>query len=211
MSALASQVVGFSIPADPESIRSVATQPPPVRALQQPAAAHHAWIVKLLCIEGPAILHMLWRMLGNEQDVLDAYQDCWCALASLPKPEGVRSGKAFAYRTASNIAVEMIRRKARRREHWSGVVASRPTQAQEDVETQDPAAAEQLREAISRLPQHLRNVVALRDMAKLTYKEVAGVLGIEPGTARVYRRQAVIRLAELFQEPHQHGHNDEPT
>jgi hypothetical protein len=34
----------------------------------------------------------------------------------------------------------------------------------------------------------------------MSYKEVARVLGIEPTTARVYRRHAVVKLAELLGE-----------
>lgn len=149
---------------------------------------------------------MLWKLLGNEQDVLDAYQDCWCSLAALAQPEGLRSARAFAYRTATNIAIEMIRRKARRRDHWGDVVQSRTRETQPvegvppggELPGEDPPV--DLRGAIARLPQHLQNVIVLRDLGRLSYKEVAKILGIEGGTARVYRRQAVVRLAEILHE-----------
>lgn len=164
---------------------------------RSPKKADHGWIVKLIQREGPSILRMLWKLLSNEQDVLDAYQDCWCSLAALPHPGDLRSAKAFAYRTATNIAIEMIRRQARRRGHWPAIVAERRNHEETDDEPEDDGV-EALRQAIPRLPQHLQNVIVLRDLGKMTYRELSQVLGIEPGTARVYRRQAVVKLAELM-------------
>jgi DNA-directed RNA polymerase specialized sigma24 family protein len=57
---------------------------------------------------------------------------------------------------------------------------------------------ERMREAICELPLHLRNVIILRDLAQLSYAVVANMLGIRMGTARLYRHQAVTRLADLM-------------
>ncbi len=211
MSSALSQPVGLSLvmpasdspaPAASSSVRTAAAAAVTPSATVQPrGVSRHAWIEKIICSDGSAILRMLWKLLGNEQDVLDAYQDCWCSLAALAQPEGLRSARAFAYRTATNIAIEMIRRKARRRDHWGDVVQSRTRETQPvdgPPPGEDPPV--DLRGAIARLPQHLQNVIALRDLGRLSYKEVAKILGIEGGTARVYRRQAVVRLAEILHE-----------
>ena len=64
-----------------------------------------------------------------------------------------------------------------------------------------PAATkEALRVAIAALPPHLASVVVLRDLQQLPYDEVGRTLGITPSTARVYRRHAVVKLAELLDE-----------
>lgn len=173
--------------------------PPPQESSLGYSPARHAWIERLMCSEGPAILRVLWKLLGNEQDVLDAYQDCWCSLAALPNPGNLRCGAAFAYRTAENIAIEMIRRRARRRGHWPAIVSTRG-RAESDPGREPSDPSDRLREAISRLPQHLRNVIVLRDFGGRSYKEISKLLGIEPGTARVYRRQAVLKLADLLHE-----------
>jgi RNA polymerase sigma factor (sigma-70 family) len=54
---------------------------------------------------------------------------------------------------------------------------------------------EALRRRIAQLPEHLRNVVALRDLAELSYAQVGKILGISAGTARVYRCKAIQLLA----------------
>lgn len=161
----------------------------------------YAWIVRIIETEGPAILRMLWRILGSEADVMDAYQDCFCKLAARKSEKDLTNAKAYAYRTATNIAIEMIRGRSRRRAHLPAVAAEQVNKAHsEPVEDVDARGFAGLREAIGRLPAHLGNVVVLRDLSRLPYEEVGRTLGIDPATARVYRRHAVVRLAELLGE-----------
>jgi len=157
------------------------------------------WIVALLRRQGPIVLTVLWRMLGSEQEVLDAYQTAVCHLAAKgPLGIGDNPGGYF-YRTAVNVAIDLIRARRRQQAHW-------PRLAQMRQQDTSPGAAavcgeremlERMKQAICELPRHLRNVVILRDLAQLPYAQVAKMLGIRPGTARLYRRQAVVQLASL--------------
>jgi RNA polymerase sigma factor (sigma-70 family) len=54
---------------------------------------------------------------------------------------------------------------------------------------------ETLRYYIARLPEHLRDVITLRDLGELSYGQVGRMLGITAGTARVYRCKAIQLLA----------------
>ncbi|UCE60214.1 MAG: RNA polymerase sigma factor [Phycisphaerales bacterium] len=145
---------------------------------------------------------MLWRLLGREADVLDAYQDCFCKLAHRRGGQtDITSARAYAYRTASNIAVELIRGRRRRQAHLPAIARARiEEQPDESHGLAAGEGIERLREAIAHLPAHLRNVIVLRDLSGLSYAEVGKTLGIEPATARVYRRHAVVKLAELLNE-----------
>ncbi|UCC32089.1 MAG: sigma-70 family RNA polymerase sigma factor, partial [Phycisphaerales bacterium] len=150
----------------------------------------HGWIARLIEREGPGILRMLWRLLGREQDVMDAYQDCFCKLAARGQGRDLASAKSYAYRTAANIAIEMLRVRKRRTAHWPAIVAQR-TDAQDaqpgnSGEEDTGGHLERLRDAIGQLPAHLRNVVVLRDLSRMPYNEVGRTLGIDPATARVY-------------------------
>ena len=161
----------------------------------------YGWVVRIIESEGPAILRLLWRILGSEADVMDAYQDCFCKLAARKSEKDLRSAKAYAYRTATNIAIELIRTRSRRRAHFPRVAAQRVRELSgEPAEGADEGRLTALRDAIGRLPAHLANVVVLRDLSRLSYEEVGRTLGIEPATARVYRRHAVVKLAELLGE-----------
>lgn len=158
-------------------------------------------VARLMEREGPGIVRMLWRILGREADVVDAYQDCFCKLITRPRGKKLRNEKAYAFRTAANIAIEILRSRKRQQEHWPRIVAHRT----KDGIVDDPSGGEPaeqrfaaLRETIAALPPHLRNVIVLRDLNRLSYEDVGQTLGIDPATARVYRRHAVVRLCEML-------------
>lgn len=158
-------------------------------------------VARLMEREGPGIVRMLWRMLGREADVMDAYQDCFCKLITRPFGKKLRNEKAYAFRTAANIAIEILRSRKRRQEHWPRIVADRTKNEMADDPLENDPAQERfaaLRETIAALPAHLRNVIVLRDLNRLSYEDVGKTLGIDPATARVYRRHAVVRLSEML-------------
>lgn len=161
-----------------------------------------AWLDRVIRRDGPGILRMLWRFLGSEQDVMDAYQDCFCKLAALSRSRIPKNARAYAYRTAMNIATELVRTRARRAAHRPAVeraAADRSDVSARSVEDDHAVGrAGALRDAMARLPRHLRDVVFLRDLSRWSYKQVGQTLGIGPATARVYRRHAVVKLAELM-------------
>lgn len=164
-----------------------------------PSRSEYGWVERVIRTEGAGILRMLWRLLGREQDVLDAYQDCFCKLTVCQDRNDLVNVRAYAYRTAANIAIEIIRTRARQAAHRPAIAKEHGRGADDgSVDEQDNAQFLQLREAIGELPTHLRNVVVLRDLSRMPYKEVGKTLGIEPATARVYRRHAIVKLAELI-------------
>ncbi len=187
----------------PQAIRALSAMMDPVTTDHTVEDFAHRWVLRLIETEGNGILRLLWRILGREQDVLDAYQDCFCRLAALPERPNLRCAKAYIYRTAANIAIEMIRARTRRRAHLPRIITERKPESEESIEsTTDSDRNEELRRRVANLPPHLRNVIVLRDLNRMSYQEVSRILGIDPATARVYRRHAVVRLAELFGGSH---------
>lgn len=161
--------------------------------------ARYEWITRLMEREGPAVLRLLWRLLRRESDVMDAYQDCFCKLAARGSSGDVRHARAYLFRTAANIAIEMIRVRRRHAAHWPALASARLSSGTApDAGDDTEPTHERLRAAIAQLPAHLRNVVILRDLSRLSYEQVGRTLGIEPTTARVYRRHAIVRLADLL-------------
>jgi len=164
-------------------------------------ADNQQWIVGLMRKQGLAVITLLWRMLGSEQDVLDAYQTAICRLTARGKHGLGRNPAGYFYRTASNAGIDILRARQRQRSHWQAVVdAERRRVARSGAVGgfDQRETLEQMRRAICELPPHLRNVIVLRELAELPYTQVARMLGIRVGTARLYRRQAIVRLAELM-------------
>ncbi|MBE0534958.1 MAG: RNA polymerase sigma factor [Phycisphaerae bacterium] len=160
------------------------------------------WVLTAMQKHGASLVMMLWRILGNEHDVCDAYQQTFLNLANYQqqdrrKPTNVQ---AFLYRTAANAAISMVRRKRRTEQSIETLTQTLPTEhtvdAGHDLDMQ--ALQSRLRSAVAKLPDYLREVVVLHELAELSYGEVSDILGIPAATARVYRCKAITLLAAIM-------------
>lgn len=165
----------------------------------QAADAGHAWVLPTMSHHGPGLLRLLWRILGNEQDVCDAYQDTFLRLAHAPHRPQSHALRGYLYRTATNVAISMIRRRKARQKTCRELAATPNAPAAPSVDYAADLDSSDLRLAmrtnIARLPEHLRTVVVLRDLGELPYQQVAEIMNISPATARVYRCRAIKILA----------------
>ena len=164
-------------------------------AVPEAVSKNQQWILSVMHKHGRELVTMLWRILGNEQDVCDAYQDTFLQLAHYEggqKPEYV---KAFIFRVANNVAISMLRRRVAERKRISKAIVTEKSLPSPAKELDSKYMQETLRCCISQLPEHLRNVVTLRDLAELSYTQIGKILGISAATARVYRCKAIQLLA----------------
>jgi RNA polymerase sigma factor (sigma-70 family) len=158
------------------------------------------WVLSAMQSLGPELITMLWRILGNEQDVCDCYQDTFLHLAHIEtgkKPSNIR---AYVFRSASNTAISILRRKLVEQKNLGRIAEKQKKQAPAGRELDSGSLQRQLRLNIAKLPENLRDVVALHDLAEFPYSQVAKILKITQGTARVYRHKAVQLLAVWMKE-----------
>ena len=154
-----------------------------------------SWVLSTMQSYGSELVTMLWRILGNEQDVCDAYQDTFLKLAHYNNNQKPQHIKAYVFRSASNTAISMLRRRAIEKRKLSEISTEEKTVHSAEKELDVKIMRESLRYYITKLPDHLRDVVTLRDLAELSYFQVARILGITETTARVYRCKAVQLLS----------------
>lgn len=164
--------------------------------------ASQQWILTAMQKHGQVLVTMLWRILGNEHDVCDAYQQTFLNLAHYQedgrtKPRNVQ---AFLFRTASNAAISMLRRKKRKEQSVQLLGAGKATQLDVDLahDLDVKLMQRRLRDAVAKLPEYLREVIVLHDLAGLSYQEVSKISGISAATARVYRCKAITLLASIM-------------
>jgi RNA polymerase sigma factor (sigma-70 family) len=164
--------------------------------------ASQQWILAAMQKHGQGLVTMLWRILGNEHDVCDAYQQTFLNLAHYQdngkcKPKNVQ---AFLFRTASNAAITMLRRKKRKEQSVQILGAGKATQLDVDLahDLDVKLMQQRLRDAVAKLPEYLREVIVLHDLAGLPYQEVSKISGISAATARVYRCKAITLLASIM-------------
>ena len=155
------------------------------------------WVLPAMERHGGAIINLLWRILGHEQDVCDAYQDTFLQLAhnrSAGKPDHV---KAYLFRTATNVAISMLRRRKSFTKVCKEYAHTVENVHHDDVgrELNIQELRKMVRTHIAELPEGLREVIILRDLAELPYAKVAQIVGISAASARVYRCRAIRLLA----------------
>ena len=162
---------------------------------REPVDASQQWVLAAMQKYGPELVTMLWRILANEQDVCDAYQTTFLRLAHREDGRPPTHIRGYLFRTASNTAITMLRRRLVETKTLSRIEPpSAPSDtAESDLNTRH--LAQSLRRHIAELPDHLRSIVTLRDLGELPYREVARIMGISAGTARVYRCKAIQLLS----------------
>lgn len=121
------------------------------------------------------------RMTGNEADALDACQEALMAIVrGLARFDQRSAFATWAYRVATNACLDELRRRRRRpiaSVDEATVIEHRdlPENAPERLDVQA---------ALARLPVEFRAAVVLRDLAGLSYEEIAATLDVPPGTVR---------------------------
>jgi RNA polymerase sigma-70 factor (ECF subfamily) len=121
------------------------------------------------------------RMTGNEADALDACQEALMAIVrGLARFDQRSAFATWAYRVATNACLDELRRRRRR------PIASVDESTAIEHRDLPESAPERLdiQAALERLPVEFRAAVVLRDLAGLSYEEIAETLEIPPGTVR---------------------------
>lgn len=142
------------------------------------------------------IYALAYNMTSHHQDADDVVQETFAkAYRSLRRFHGRSSFYTWLYAIASNISLNLLRRRKRRQ---SGSL----DQLDEDGFTNDPAFVdsslaadtprqvrmreiqEKLNEALQKLSDDHRAVVVMHDIEEIPHSEIARILGISEGTVR---------------------------
>lgn len=117
-------------------------------------------------------------------------QDVFLALVQRRNGYEVQASfRTYLYRIAMNRVITEYRRK---KEHESLFEEQVPANGP------DPAAVQQVREALAQLDREQREIVMLREYEGLSYEEIAHILKIPMGTVRSRLFRAKLALRELL-------------
>ena len=154
------------------------------------------------------------RLTGSTTDADDAAQEAMISIVrGIDRFDGRAAFSTWAYRIATNAALDELRRRKRRPGlHAVGDDGSAP-------EPEDPRAGHQLEavgdrlaidEAITGLAVDFRAAVVLRDVADLDYAEIAVVLGVPVGTVKSRIARGRSQLAAALGNPMPGGERPNP-
>ena len=138
---------------------------------------------------GGALLALARRLLGNGEDAEDVLHDVFLGLPeALRRYEERGALDAWLKRVTARVALNRLRSRARARERSldPGLHAPPVPGALHD--------ALALEQAIAALPDTLRAVFVLREIAGLPHAEVARLLEITPGASEVRLHRAIRAL-----------------
>jgi len=157
-------------------------------------------IEEILRRHQPRLRAVCRRILNNDADADDATQNALIAIVrSLSSFDGRSAFSTWAYRIATNAALDEARRRQRR-----------PSIGREELDTtrivdlsSDRVFAalderDALEKALSTVPEDFRVAVVLRDVADLDYEQIAQVLGIPIGTVRSRIARGRAHLADVL-------------
>lgn len=127
------------------------------------------------------LLGFLTAKLGCRDQAADVAQDTYVRIMSLDNPQGIVQPRAFLYKTALNLTVDLFRRQRLRAERTVELEAADETPSELPdqeaiVESKERVAL--LRRAIEELPPKCRHVFLLHKFQHLPHAEIAGRLGI---------------------------------
>ena len=140
------------------------------------------------------------RMVGNEEDARDMAQEAFIrAFNSLTGFRGDSKFSVWLYRLTSNICIDFIRSRAKKRTvsmTWTDEDGDDAGELEVPDERFSPEAQlertltrESVRRGLDSLSPQYREILLLREINGLSYDEIGEALGIEPGTvkSRIFR------------------------
>lgn len=151
---------------------------------------------------GPAVWQRAYRLLGNDADAADCFQETFVCALEASRRQRVRNFSALLARVVTSRAINRLRQRVRQSQRngkpadWGIVASSNPGPA-EQVQRRELAA--KLREALTRLPQQEAEVFCLRYFSDMSNRRIAKELGIKANTAGVLVHRAKMKLRDILE------------
>ena len=158
----------------------------------------------------PKLFGFAYRMLRDEEQVKDALQELmlrlWKKRKELKEDQNI---SAYCFRTLNNICIDTIRhnsryvtqsqlpkdeleRSSRRKSGPNGVHMSIAQEHKELINN--------IRKAVSKLPQKQRTIIELHDFQEFSHKEIAEMLEIEENAVRTNLSRARAKIQAQFKK-----------
>ena len=142
------------------------------------------------------LLNFFWRQGVSHFEGEDLVQETYLRLWNYRR-EYVPTAKlsTFLFLLARQVRIDALRRQTRRERREEGWGKEQPT-----ARSSAACEREDVRWAVSRLSEPLREVVELGVFQELPYAEVAEILGIPVGTVKSRMSNAIRKLKEVFDD-----------
>ncbi|WP_248926770.1 RNA polymerase sigma factor [Paenibacillus hamazuiensis] len=141
-----------------------------------------------------------YYILGNEQDAMDAAQEALIRIyTKINSYEEKAQFKTWVQRIVTNLCIDKFRRSKPTvsiEQHEMTFVSEKSV----EDEVISAYIAQDIKEAIGKLPEHHRSVVVLRYLQDFSYNEIAESLDLPLNTVKSYLFRARQQLQTLLHE-----------
>jgi len=139
------------------------------------------------------------RMVGNREDAQDVLQEVLLLIfRKLHTFRGDASMKTWVFRIASNRSIDFIRQSRRQpTEELTETISSKESPL---AFAQRQAEIDALGHALEQLPTEQRQVVVLKEINGLTFREIAEILQIPENTAKTRMYTSLKKLRGILAE-----------
>lgn len=169
--------------------------PDRVRALEELLKSGDYREATALCAaeHGPSVGRLCMAMLGNQAEAQEVAQETFlAAYQGMANFRSEGSVRAWLFGIARRQCARRIQRGPRR--HLELVAEDHAGQASTEIELRDRRRREDLRRHLGELKPSERELLLLRFVGDLSFKEVAELLDLNEATARKRASRALLRL-----------------
>lgn len=184
-----------SVKGGPESTGLASSEP-------DAAAGRDRWVAEAYRRFGPALRRFLRRHRASFHEAEDLTQDAYARFYALQEPARIANPKAYLYRTALNLLVDLRRRQKVRAAHDVTLeTVAPPVDATVEADSEQEYRLRALHVAISALPPRCREVFILQRYRGWSHRRIAETLGISVHAVEKH----VVRALKRCQESVRYG------
>ena len=146
-----------------------------------------------------------YRFFGDYQAAEDAAQETFVRLyRSAPRYEASARFSTYFYTVLGNLCRDRMRAARRRAGHGESIedvfvldeTVAGPASTGPEARVETEEERQIVREAVSELPERLREALSLREFEGLSYQEIADVMGANLGEVKTWIHRGRKRLAQ---------------
>lgn len=175
----------------------------PDEALERARAGDPEGLARLYRLYSGPVYAYLLAQVPSPQDAEEILGEVFvAAVRELPRTGDAGGFRAWLYRVATNRAIDLARRRARRPEGPLEGLDLRPADDDVEAEALSRADRERLWRAVRALPDDQRRVIALRLTGGLSAAEIAPIVGKRVGAVKALQHRALANLARALGRPY---------
>ncbi|WP_448547573.1 RNA polymerase sigma factor [Thalassotalea fusca] len=138
-----------------------------------------------------ALLAFIAKRLHDPQLAKDILHDLYLKVQNQPLDSEIKYPKAYLYRMANNLVIDVIRRQSRQEAITDDTVLEQSTNIGPERLVEHAQRLSIVQEAMKELPEKTRDVFHMQRLQQIEKREVANELGISVNMVEKHLRRAV--------------------